>query len=341
MIGIGLASALAGPAPLPGTQLVVHGLTQDGPAAPILSLDDLTDRAGWRTSFAPTDQQPLLTRVKDGLVIAVGPETVPRQVKYANVIAYRLDSPLPLPVVMAGEPRVQESIGDSRADTFGYPLPITVVGTATAIPRLGASGILMDLTYADQLVPTGSSSGTSEVWLTADAPESVVDSLRASGIRVFGSETRAAQLELLAAQGPTIVLRFLLLAAVAGAALALLALVIVATVERPARAQELRAMRQQGLAERVVWQLGAGGYLVLSLAPVAVAIVVALAMRPILHVVFPLFSDSWSALAAPEPRLTAMWVPVLVITVALVVVALVAGRLLIRAVRRPEGGRPG
>jgi hypothetical protein len=333
LIDVGIGSSSDDALPPVGTQLTVYGLST--PAGPILAREQLTQPTQWRTSVLPGVQVPAVGRAGDGLALTIGPDTYEGKTLVAAAPVYRLDAPAPVPVLLRGKLPPQLYIGDDRVDAFGYKLPIAVVGTAIALPRLG-DGLLIDLEYMDRVLSDGRAAGTAEVWLSADAPESIVDDLAAAGLRVVGSQSRADRVRLLAAQGPSIVLRFLLLAALVGAVLALANYVVLAAVERDTRAEEFAALRRQGLTERVVWRVGVGSYAAVGLIPVAVAGLAAIALRPLLGRIFPVFVDGYSVLPVPADRPADLWLPVAAGAVAVGLFALFHGRLLVRTTRRHQ-----
>jgi hypothetical protein len=331
LVDVGIGSSPDDALPPVGTQLTVYGLTT--PAGPVLGREQLTEPTQWRTSVLPGVQVPSVGRAGDGLSLTIGPTTYEGDPIVAAAPLYRLDAPAPVPVLLRGKLPAQLYVGDTRVDAFGYKLPITVVGTATALPRLG-DGMLMDLEYMDRVLSDGRAAGTAEVWLSADAPGSIVDDLTAAGLRVVGSQSRADRVRLLAAQGPSIVLRFLLIAALVGTVLAVANYVVLAAVERDTRAEEFAALRRQGLTERVVWRVGVGSHAAVGLIPIVVAGLAAVGLRPLLGRIFPIFVDGYAVLPVPADHPADQWLPVGVCAVAVGLTALVYGRLLVRSARR-------
>jgi hypothetical protein len=218
---------------------------------------------------------------------------------------------------------------------------VSTVGTLHVVPRLGRNGVLTDLEYGDRLLPDGSTVGTMEVWLAAGAPADLVDRLTAAGISVASVDSAADRRDQLAAQGPVIALRFLLLVGVAGALLAVMSFAVWAGSERALRGQELRSLRWQGLPRRTTRVAAIGGYLALVGCAVAVGVGVALVLRSVDRTA--VFADGFDSLA--DPAADPFWVLAFVgaTALALAVVAVLAGRAVLRlagqaVVAQPDAG---
>src|SRR6185369_1311826 len=142
-------------------------------------------------------------------------------------------------------------------------LAYSVVATGSVMPRLGDLGALIDLEYAQLSAAGPSESVAMEVWLAADASQSIVDSLKGHGIQVMSSETLDGLTDRLRHQGPGVALRFQLFAAIVLLLTAAGTVLVAGTVERRARADELAALRAQGLPDRTMrWTVhGATGLL--------------------------------------------------------------------------------
>ncbi|MER7274759.1 hypothetical protein ABT369_09905, partial [Dactylosporangium sp. NPDC000244] len=128
------------------------------------------------------------------------------------------------------------------------PVPVTVAATARTLPRLGAHGTLIDLEYADRLSGDSGVADNAEVWLAADAPQSMVDALTAAGLTVTGERTTAGERALLGRAGGALGMRYSLLAGVAAVTLGVAGLVV--TTLGASRA-DLVALRRQGVPARV------------------------------------------------------------------------------------------
>jgi hypothetical protein len=203
-----------------------------------------------------------------------------------------------------------------------------------AMPRLGSVGIMVDLDYLQRAAMYTGRTGQAEVWLSASAPADAAERLRRAGLPVSGSLSVATSRAALARQGPALALHFHLAAAVFGILLPVGSLGFVAASDRRRQADDLAALRRQGLRRRFVRRAALWGYLstvlLAGLAGLGAAAVAWLAAGDRL----PIFSDDTSVLRTarwPEP------VPVLVPwAVAVAVVALVSV-LVSWALRRAVG----
>ncbi|MDG6108590.1 hypothetical protein Daura_14430 [Dactylosporangium aurantiacum] len=143
-----------------------------------------------------------------------------------------------LPVVTA------VPLPDATFKTFGSrPVP-AAPSAAARLPRVGTGGALVDLEYADLLAADDGRADGAEVWLSATAPPTVVDALRAQGLTVTGRRTVADARAAIAAGGTALGLRFYLFAGVLSATLGAAGLAVAAIGTTTA---DLRALRVQGL----------------------------------------------------------------------------------------------
>src|SRR5207248_1872253 len=118
------------------------------------------------------------------------------------------------------------------------------------LPVLGGSGVLVDLESAVRGAGTGGADGTAQVWLSAAAPPSIVDRLRAAGLMVLGEDSVTGRQDRLDRQSTAATQRFQLLTAALGLLLAAAAVWVAAAVERGPRAGELVDLRAQVLPGR-------------------------------------------------------------------------------------------
>ncbi|MGC4875902.1 FtsX-like permease family protein [Micromonospora sp. DT43] len=166
------------------------------------------------------------------------------------------DSPSPLPGWLTRSKGEMLGSAHRYEAIDGAPGEARVMGLADRLPRLGGSGLVVDLEYADRLAVAGQSGGTKEVWLTPTAPADVLDRLRAQGLVVRHDRTIAAVRDGYDRQGAAIALRFNLFAALAGVLIGAAGLVALAAAEQRNRVAMLVALRRQGLPPRAV----RGGY---------------------------------------------------------------------------------
>jgi hypothetical protein len=207
------------------------------------------------------------------------------------------DSPVPLPVVLAGDRPKPRRPGEERLTVMGTePVPYTVVATASVLPRLGARGALVDLEYAQHSIGGAAEIVTLEVWLAADAPADVVTRLRDRGVEVMTDVADERLAGRLSDQGPGIALRFHLLSAVVLLLLAVGMVMIMGSVERRSREGELAALRAQGLGRTSVRRAGYGGAAVMVAGAVLAGLVAAFVADAVVTAALPVFADDWSLL---------------------------------------------
>jgi putative ABC transport system permease protein len=218
-------------------------LTQTGPDAVLAGADDL---AAW----ADHHGAPLrLETTPSGLAVSLGPT-------FADGLVGPADTPDSLSGLAAGQGVLVLGIPAPRR-----PIVIaTVVRTAPVLPRLGAVGGLVDMEYLARFDEPGMTA-PGEVWLAPHAPADIVERLAAAGLTVDGVRERAAELTAAADRPNAVGVRFFLLVGVLCLLLAAGGLALAGGVEIETRAEELRALRAQGLPRRVVRRAGRLSYL--------------------------------------------------------------------------------
>jgi hypothetical protein len=316
--------------PGPGLDLTLNDVSGLDPAT-------LRDPSRSRPTADPGAAGPVLTAAADGLRIAVPAADQLLSGVRREARVYLVDAPDPVPVVLAGGLTDAGLAGAPSVDLFGSDLvPVRVAGQVAALPRLGSSGALVDLDYA-QLLTTGAAAGAvPQVWLAPSAPSSIVDTLTRAGLRLTSTDSIAAGETRYADSGPAVALRFQLLGAVLAVVLAAAGLVLVAAVERGPRGEELAAMRVQGMRPAPARAAAVGGYAWLAGAAVLTGLLVAPLDRLVTGANLPPFADDWRVLPPPGPR----WPSAALLAAALGIVLLVgaavavAGHNLNRALNR-------
>jgi hypothetical protein len=328
-------------APGTGSTLQLHALEQTGATvagATVAGPTVLADLTRWRNDVRAGAWLPELSTTRDGLTLVVSIRDLPGGTVIAPDVypaaVFSLDAPTPLPAWAAGELPPIGDIGDSRAAAFGGAVtPVRLAGRSAVLPRLGR-GLIVDLEYADRLLPGEPTIGVLQVWLAKDTPRDVLDQLAARGLTVVSVDSIADRLGRLAAQGPPVALRFLVLVAAAGVLLAVGSFTVWATVERVPRGAELAALRRQGLRQRAARVAAFGGYLTFVAVGVAVGVLLALPLRTV--GALPVFGDDWRVLANPHSDLISLTVAVGSILALLAIAAIAASLGLLRAIRRPQ-----
>lgn len=322
--------------PASGTSVDLSGLAvaqagqaaADGASVPSV----FADPARWRPALGARDLGPIITGTGTGtgirLTVAAPPAAETTLVR--SDWAFVLDAPAPLPVLVAGwRPQPAEEL--RVAPLIGPAVPAKIAATAALVPLLGESGMLVDLEYAQRLVPFPGSGATAQVWLSATAPPSIVDELRAAGLRPVRQDTLSGGLRRLAAEGSAVAVRFQAAAAAVGLVLAAGALLLLAASERPGWSAELAALRAQGVAVRVVRLVGYGGLAAVTGAATVVGLIAGVVGAVVARLLHPGFVDGWAVLPAaplrPHPMGVAVALTMLVLGTVVVAaaVALISG----------------
>ena len=208
--------------------IVLHRFAQLDPTATLVDPAEFADLRRWRQPISPRRPALVFSRTADGLNLRISALPPPAPAapgaprpddgppvpdRWTVEVA---DAPLPLPAVAFGIPV------DERAGGVDYPLlssarvPVRPIATGAPLPRVGATGMLMDLEYADRLVR--SLDGAQEVWLARDAPAGLLDRLRDQELVIIDNDSVDAMTDQYAAQGGHAVLRLYLVVALAAAA---------------------------------------------------------------------------------------------------------------------------
>ena len=230
----------------------------------------------------------------------------------------RADTPYPLPVASAGG-----TITPVVTGLDGREIPADRSVRLPSVPRAGARAALVDLEYADRLATDAALARDPQVWLAAGAPADTADRLVGQGLIITG-DLRAGQVRRqLEQQGPALALWSYVLAGCLAVALGTGALVQAAAVDRRRRAEDLAALRVQGLGRGPVSRATVWTYPALVAAAVVAGVLVALAAWWLTGWALPLAGDF------PQPGWPRPWVVAAVGAAALAVLgtaALAAGR---------------
>jgi hypothetical protein len=256
-----------------------------------------------------------------------------------------LDTPVPLPVALAGSQLGAD--GATRIDVVGgTAVPADVVTRIRALPVVGNRGVLVDLEYALRSNDGASEAAELSVWLTVDAPDSLVAALGDHGVTVLGEQSVAGRANDLAGLGPGLALQFGYFTVVVILLLAAMVALVGSTVDRGGRVAELAALRGQGLSVGAVRSAGLAGAAVMVGAAALTGVIAALVAEGLVATALPIFADNWQLLPAP-PGLTpgSLLVSIGVMVVALGLASVAgAGRLVAAATAghaNGGGARPG
>jgi putative ABC transport system permease protein len=310
-------------------------LAQTGPAAQLVGPADFNgwqDRQAAELTLAPGPAGAAVTvgaaTTQASGPAAIGPPDLPETL------------PAVSPSSMVSPPasvQVPSAVVDVNAQPQS-PLsnPITgmrPVATATVLPRVGSTGVLVDLEYLVRLGEPGLTRTGGEVWLGPAAPPDALDRLKAAGLTVLtvrDFDTEYAN----AGGGPNAVgLQFLLAVGVLCLALGAGGLVVAGTVELRARADELRSLRRQGASRWAVARAGRQSYLVMVGAGTAFGAVAAAVAWWLTRDRLPVVDVLVAGVPVPTwPGLTPVWAW-LAATAGLVLVALLLSTRLSSAIR--------
>jgi putative ABC transport system permease protein len=296
-------------------RLVLHGID---PAPP--GVTRALDPQHWRATAGGT-----ISAAPDGLQIDIASlNGLP-----TGLLVQPTDTPYPLPMLSAGLDRPRSVIG-----LDGRTLAADPVGSLSAIPGAGTPATMIDLEYADRLSIDADTTSLAQVWLSPSAPPGMVAALRARGLSIV-SETSAAEVRRgLDDEGPALALIFYGLVGVLAVALGAGALILASVVDHDRRAEDLSALRAQGLSRRALRQAALWTYPALIAGAVVTGIGVTLLTWWLTGWALPLAGPHPPALPRPHwPDPLSIAGAGVIILVVLVVVAWLAGRRTLKEIR--------
>ncbi|MEU4557171.1 FtsX-like permease family protein [Actinoplanes sp. NPDC023936] len=277
--------------PLPkGSGVTVRALTQLNPAI-------LGDVARWRPG---TDGANLNIAI-DGGALRIAADENTAVLRLIGTSAYAADTPMPLPVVLAGPAPATWRYNDQMLKSYGLPVPVRIAGTVPGLPAVGNEGVLVDLDSVRRLAADSDSGGQFEVWLARDARPGLIDDLVTAGLTVTGDQTVAGRTDWLGSQGPAAVVLFALLGGLAALLLAAAAIAVAATVDNRTLGAQLRALRAQGLAVRIAVSTSYAVTAAVLVAGLAAGVLAAVLAIPLIGNALPPFADGWQVLPPPDP----------------------------------------
>jgi putative ABC transport system permease protein len=159
-------------------------------------------------------------------------------------------------VTLAPAPDVADAgllLGPGETDPLEADIPVRLVGTTEAVPLLGRSGLLIDLTsYTRETYEGGPGTTSTYVLARAGVPGDLLRDLAAAGVQVDEPMSRAAEERALANDAYALSLRLYVVVAVALLVLALAGVVAHLVVEMPGRRHDAAALRVVGVSKRKV-----------------------------------------------------------------------------------------
>jgi putative ABC transport system permease protein len=317
--GIGLART--GSFPITA-EVMLHGVRATGPDREVLPPAQLADPNSWRTI-----PEVRLTQAPDGLRLNFAESVSDTPLVWIKPAS----TPDPIPAVVAGDPLADDVI--SGPDST--PMLITNTETLPVVPQLGRRAVVVDLEYADRMTMNVGLGNAPQIWLNAAAPPDILDRVSAQGLTVIADVRSDQSRRRLEQQGPALALWFHVLAGALAVLLGAGALVLAAAVDRRRRAEDLAALRAQGLRP------GPAGQAMLWTYPalVAVAVVIGLLVAAIAWLItgwaLPLAGPYPPDLPMPRwPRVTVLLAVGAVVLLVHTAVAVATGRHLRRRVMR-------
>jgi putative ABC transport system permease protein len=231
-VRVSLTSALAGSTPLPSWLDAANWRNRVGDApATYASSDASVSRVGRALSLNFSDKS-------GGNTASIAPR----------------DAPEPLPVITRTTSDFVPFDG-MHATYLGNGLDgsyrlIRVVGHSDLLPRIGGSGVMVDLSQMDKIInPTGDKSDH-QVWLTPGNHAAVLSALEREGLRITSTETLAATTASYEREAP---IRAAEMGEAVGAAAllaALLGMIAARAISAPSRRRDVDTLRETGLTER-------------------------------------------------------------------------------------------
>jgi hypothetical protein len=165
---------------------------------------------------------------------------------------------------IVGPPTVLPAVAGSRAEELGEAtlaeqgldgntITVRPVITATALPRLGSGGVLVDLGTLErsQIRPTFSQA-SEQVWLGPHAPANAVSRLRAAGLHIDDVQRSSTLVSQAGHSGPALAYDFMLLATLVALLVATVGTFSVLAAGGRQRATEMMALEVTGVRRPIL-----------------------------------------------------------------------------------------
>ncbi|GIH08046.1 hypothetical protein Rhe02_61130 [Rhizocola hellebori] len=253
----------------------------------VVDRGQLTDLTGWvqrkDTAGKPTGD---LSAAGNGLTIeANSPIAVDLRIWVRSV-------PEPMPLLSTGDvPEGFAAVGSTVSVQRALATPM--------LPRLGDNGIMLDLRYAELSIMPRAEAQRSEVWLSADAPEDILQRIGSAGLTIQEDIRESDRLELFSRQAPALALGFLRLAALAAILLTAAGLIVAAILDRSRRAEDLSALLPHGLSRRTARGSAVLGRAFLVLISVVAGAIATAAAWLVAREVVPVYTTAVAAIPLP------------------------------------------
>jgi putative ABC transport system permease protein len=233
-----------------GTQVRLASVAQAG--TPVLTPAQLGERERWSGIGLTTVLGPQIAGTPTGLTLTVPPGCEEESTRGTCDLRV-FPASAPLAAYVAGNiVRDGRDLGVELSVRSGDRSPAEIAGAPAVLPRLGRSGSLVDLAGFDQVAGPTLADERFEVWLAPGSDDALLQRLRDAGLTVRDDRTTTRLAADLQQQGPGAVRRYQLTVFFLGVLIAAFALALAAAVDRRTRADELIALRRQGLDRRTV-----------------------------------------------------------------------------------------
>lgn len=207
---------------------------------------------GWRATISGARVE---AGQKAGLMLTVTPAAIAAEAGATGLFTAPMASPADHPLVLPGVPTTEQESIDSEQGGLeptqgldGSTISARPVARASALPRVGANALMVDLSLLSRLqVGPTIPAATDEVWLGANAPADALARLRSAGLRPTGVERSATLFSQLQHAGPALADDFLLLAMVAALLVAAASTLAALGATTRMRATELSSLEVAGV----------------------------------------------------------------------------------------------
>jgi hypothetical protein len=286
-----------------------------------------TTTRAWRSAGPPVTTHDVLTATPQGLL-----DDYTSTSGLSSSVAH-VDSPAPIPVIATPSGLIREEAAGQQVviDVTGVTAGITEAATVPLLPVALDNGVLADVSFLRNQLPDFDHEAGWQVWLGPSAPADAVHRLTAAGLLVQSVHTQAQRQEVLGRQGPALALLLLVACAVAGTILAAGATALALAVTGRRRSFELAALRAVGVSRRSLLRACVGEQLILLGTGVVLGLPAGIVAARLTLRAVPEYSDSTPVPVDLSPHPVVLAAFALVVVVLLLVTAIVAGRVLMRA----------
>jgi hypothetical protein len=243
------------------------------------------------------------------------------------------DAPSPAPTVATARGVTNTAPGARlrMVDETGRTQSFTVQRVVSVLPVVLATGVMVDLNSLESQLPGFFYEADWQVWLGSRAPPDALARLRAVGLEPGTVHSLSDRVRQLSRQAPALALLLLLGCAVAGAVLAAGGTAVSISAAGRRRSYELAALRAVGADRGALLRAGVLEQLLLLGSAVVLGLPTGLLAARLAMPIIPEFADRTPITLQYTPQ----WLPTVAFAAAfvviLVVVALLAGRGLLRA----------